>query len=216
MIWSRYCAWKIGTIVFTNMPWSTKEKAFCVEAYFPNKSYTFVQANFRREFRRRNAPSKSRIFDWIKKFRGHGTVQNFYYKGITDTHFSWRVSARTERNINEVRKSVVRSPKKSFRRRSQELGISRESLRRVLKSDLLLYPYTIQIKQRLTEPDMEKRVAMCEWICDTIEDNPDFLNHIWFSDQAHFLLSGHVYCKSNVYWGTTPPVGVLQRLLHSV
>ena len=60
-IWSRFCVWKIGTIVFTNMSWSTKEKTFCVEAYFANKSYTVVQANFRREFRCRNAPSKSRI-----------------------------------------------------------------------------------------------------------------------------------------------------------
>ena len=25
-IWSRFCAWKIWTIVFTNMSWSTKEK----------------------------------------------------------------------------------------------------------------------------------------------------------------------------------------------
>ena len=106
------------------MSWSTKEKTFCVEAYFAYKSYTVVQANSRREFRCRNAPSKSRILDWAKKFREHGTVQNFNSKGITDTHSGRRVSARTERNINEVRKSVGRSPKKSLRRRSQELGIS--------------------------------------------------------------------------------------------
>ena len=94
------------------------------KTYFANKSYTAVQANFRREFRCRNAPSKSRIFDWVKKFREHGSVQNFNSKGITDTHSGRRVSPRTERNINEVGKSVGWSPKKSFRRRSQELGIS--------------------------------------------------------------------------------------------
>ena len=123
------------------------------------------------------------------KFREHGTAQNFNSKGITDTHPGRRVSARIERNINEVRKLVGRSPKKWFRRRCQELEISRESLWRVLKSDFHLYPYQIQIKQKLTESDMVKRVAMCEWFCDTIEDNPDFLDHVWFSDEAHFLLS---------------------------
>ena len=215
-IWSRFCAWKIGTIVFTNMSWSTKEKTFCVEAYFANKSYMVVQANFRSEFRRRNAPSKSRIFDWVKKFREHGTVQNFNSKGITDTHSGWRVSARREKNINEVGKSVGWSPKKSLWRCSQELGISREPLRRVLKSDLYLYPNQIQIKQKLTEPDMAKRVAMCEWFCDTIEDNPDFLDHVWFSGEVHFLLSGYVNSKNNVYWGTAPPEEVLQRPLPSV
>ena len=101
------------------MSWSTKEKTFCVEAYFANKSHTVMQTNFRREFRCRNAPSKSRIFDRVKKFREHGTVQNFTSEDIMDTHSGQRVSARTERNINEVRESVGRNPKKSLQRRSQ-------------------------------------------------------------------------------------------------
>ena len=197
------------------MSWSTKEKTFCVEAYFTNKSYVIVQADFRRKFWCHHAPSKSRIFDWVQKFREYGTVQNLNSKGLRDTYSGRRVSARTERNIDAVRDSVGRSPKKSLQRRSQELGISRESLRHILKSDLHLYPYKIQIKQKLTEADMEKRVTMCEWFCDTIEDNPDFLDHVWFSDEAHFLLSGHVNSKNNVYWGTTALEDVLQRPLHS-
>ena len=145
---------------------------------------------------------KNSIFVWVQKFREHGTVQNLNSKGLRDTYCSRRVSARPERNIDAVRDSVGRSPKNSLRRRSQELGISPESLRRILKSDLNLYPYQIQIKQKLTQADMEKRVTMCRWFCDTIEDNPDFLNHVWFSDEAHFLLSGHVNSKNNFYCGT--------------
>ena len=189
------------------MSWSTKEKTFCLEAYFDNKSYTVVQANFRC----RQALSKSSIFDWVQKFREHGTVQNLNSKGLRDTYSGRSASARTERNIDAVQDSVGRSPKKSLRRRSQELGISRESLRRILKSDLNLYPYQIQIKQKLTQADMEKRVTMCRWFCDTIEDIPDFLDHVWFSDEAHFLLSGYVNSKNNVYWGIAPPEDVLQR-----
>ena len=64
------------------MTWSTQEKTFCVEAYFANKSYTKVQANFRRHFRCHQVPSKSRIFDWTQKFREHWTVQNFNSKGL--------------------------------------------------------------------------------------------------------------------------------------
>ena len=98
------------------MSWSTKEKTFCVEAYFADKSYMVVQANFRRQFRRRNAPSKSRIFEWVKKFREHGIVQDLNSIGITDTYSSRRASTRTERNIDAVRNSVGRSPKKSLSR----------------------------------------------------------------------------------------------------
>ena len=85
-------------------------------------------------------------------------------------------------------------------------------MRRVLKFDLNLYPYKIQIKQKLTHVDIDKRVTMCEWFCDTIEDNPDFL-HVWFSDEAHFLLSGHVNSKNNVYWGTE---AVTLKKVHSM
>ena len=69
--------------------------------------------------------------------------------------------------------------------------------------------------QKLTEVNMEKHVTMCKWFCDTIKANPDFLGHVWFSDEAHFLLSGHVNSKNNVYWGTATPENVMQKPLHS-
>ena len=60
------------------------------------------------------------------------------------------------------------------------------------------------MKQKLEEEDMEKRVAICEWFCDIIEANPDidrvpnpFSVQLWFSDETHFLLSGHANIKNN-------------------
>ena len=38
----------------------------------------------------------------------------------------------------------------------------------------------------------------------------------WFSDEAHFLFSGYVNSKNNIFWGSTPPEHCLQRPLHSV
>ena len=48
-----------------------------------------------------------------------------------------------------------------------------------------------------------------------IEENPDFLENVWFSDEAHFLLSGGVNRKNHVFWGTAAPDEVFQRPLHS-
>jgi len=45
---------------------------------------------------------------------------------------------------------------------------------------------------------------------------PDFLHNVWFSDKAHFLLSGHVNSKNNIFWGSALPEHCLQRPLHSV
>ena len=96
-------------------------------------------------------------------FREQGTVLNLNYNGIVrDTHCGRTVSARSPENVDDVRDSVGRSPKKSLRRRSQELGIPRESMRRILVKDLQLHPYLIQIKHKLTQADMDKRVVMCQ------------------------------------------------------
>ena len=62
---------------------------------------------------------------------------------------------------------------------------------------------------------MRKRVTMCEWFCGKIDEDTDFLDNVWFSDEAHFLLSGHVNSKNNIFWGSAPPEHCLQRPLHS-
>ena len=106
--------------------------------------------------------------------------------------------------------------KKVTPRRPQELDVSRSSVHRNLKNDLQLYPYRIQIKQTLIQNDVTKRVEMCHWFGSKIEENRDFLQNVWFSDEAHFSLSGHVNNKNSVFWGSQAPHKVLQRSLHSV
>ena len=57
---------------------------------------------------------------------------------------------------------------------------------------------------------------MCRWFCDKVDENPDFLDNLWPSDEAHFLLSGHVNSKNNIFWGSAPPEDCLQRPFHSI
>ena len=62
---------------------------------------------------------------------------------------------------------------------------------------------------------MQKRATVREWLCDAIVANSDFLDHLWFSHEERFLLSGHANSKNNVYWGTVMPEDLIQRPLHS-
>ena len=48
-----------------------------------------------------------------------------------------------------------------------------------------------------------------------MEEDEDWINNIWFSDQVHFHLDGYVNLKNCVFWGTELPQEVLQRPLHS-
>ncbi|XP_068250329.1 uncharacterized protein [Palaemon carinicauda] len=142
------------------------------------------------------------IYRWVNKFRTHGTVDNLNCKDTNRQSNSRRPkSSRTPHNIAAVRDSVIRSPSKSVRQRRQELGINQESVRRILNADLHFYPYRIQIKHKLTPDYMRKRVIMCQWFCDKINAVPDLLDNFWFSDEAHFLLLGHVNSKNNIFWG---------------
>jgi len=84
------------------MSWSNKEKTFCVEACFAKSSYKAVQASFWRKFHCHHAPSKSKFFDGIQKFREYGIVQNLNSKGLRNIYSVRAVSARTQRNTQTL------------------------------------------------------------------------------------------------------------------
>jgi hypothetical protein len=197
------------------MTFTQAQKVFCVKKYFKKNSYKYAITKFRETYDHNKFPSKTDIYRWKTKFETMGTINNMRMK-YPQSKTGRKFSARSPDNVRAVRDSVGRSPKKSIRRRSQDLGLTRMAVQRILIKDLHLYPYWIQIKHKLTPADKEKRVIMCNWFADKIEEEPDFLDTSWFSDEAHFLLSGHVNSKNNVFWGTEPPAEVLQRPLHSL
>ena len=155
------------------MVWSTEERTFCVTLYLETKSLKTVQMRYCRSFNFINFPYKFHITCWVKKFKDTGTLITFTKKGQKWTS-GRKLTARSPENVDAVRDSVGRSPKKSLWRCSQELGLSRSSAHRILKNDLQLYPYRIQIKQTLTQNDMAKRVEMCQWFESKIEKNQIF------------------------------------------
>ena len=100
---------------------------FSAEVY-PRSSIAILRTVQCREF-----PVHSMINRWVNKFRTHGTVHNLNRKDTNRQSHSGRAkSSRTPHNVAAVRDSVVHSPSKSVRWRSQELGINRESVRRIL------------------------------------------------------------------------------------
>jgi len=146
------------------MPWTTEQKIFIVEAYFRQKSIHAAQLQFKERFGCREFPVHSMIYRWVNKFRTHGTVHNLNRKDTyRQSHSGRPKSSRTPHNAAPVRDSFVHSSSKSVHRRSQEFGINRESVRRILIADLHMHPYRMQIKQKLTLDDMRKRVIICQW-----------------------------------------------------
>jgi len=62
-------------------------------------------------------------------------------------------TARTPENIASVSEALIRSPRRSARRHASELGLSRESVRNILQTDLRFHPYKMQVVQQLNVRD---------------------------------------------------------------
>ena len=194
------------------MVFTTEQRTKMVELYLSTKSIVTTQRQYVRHFHCRDPPSKRVILYNVKKFRYNGTVHN-----LNKNHSGRARGARTQENVAAVRNSVVRSPIKSIRRRSQELDMTRNSVHRILRLDIHVFPYQVQVKHKLTDFDKRRRVEMCQWFNAKMEDNPEWIRDVWFSDEAHFHLDGIVSSHNYRFWESEMPQDfIAQRPLHSV
>lgn len=192
--------------------WSGAQRAYAVKAYYKNNdSYVSAQRAFRNHFnipRNVSVPSAHAIKTW---------VVNFEETGSTLKKRTGRVkNIRTPENVDRVRTAMLRSPTRSARRHAISLDISDRSVRRILHNDLHYHPYKIQLVHALNNGDHATRLAFSNRMLDMMNDNPDLVNNLWMSDEAHFHLSGFVNKQNFRYWAPENPQRIHEKPLHSV
>ena len=109
----------------------------------------------------------------------------------------------------------MNDPNLSIRRRAQELRLSQTSTWRILRKDLGLFPYKIQLTQELKPNDHLQRRQFADWALEQLEIDLDFGKKIIFSDEAHLWLNGFVNKQNCRIWGERNPQDIQQRSLHS-
>ena len=110
-----------------------------IQIYFENQSS--IRATYRRLrdfYGAHNRPSEQTIRRTVDRFRTTYSLHD----AITPTR---RRNVRTEENIAAVNESVEEDPNVSIRRRSQELGLCPSTTWKILRKDLGLHPYKIQL-----------------------------------------------------------------------
>ena len=152
-------------------------------------------------------PSKSTIYELIQNFERTGSIADANKPGAPR-------KVRTIANQDLIKLSYDNSPRKSQRRASAELGISRSSVQRIM-SDIGLRPYRPQALQALDEDDGDRRLQFRESFVAYCEKFPDFLNHIIWSDEVCFKLNGRVNRRNCVSWSDSNPHEILQQELNS-
>ena len=94
-------------------------------------------------------------------------------------------------------------PRKSTRRLSQETGISKISILRILHDDLKLFLYKIQISQRQTDENNSERETFCEDISQRIENDTElFFYQVHCSCQSLFCIAA--VSQELILWQSTP------------
>nr|CAH7733486.1 unnamed protein product [Callosobruchus chinensis] len=124
-------------------------------------------------------------------------------------------SAFTNSNIHRAEVSVQEDAEASTRRRSTQLGVSRASLRRILRH-LRYFPYKIQLVQQLQPQDYAQRLNFARRFQQLAREERDFVNRLIMSDEAHFHLNGFVNTQNCRMWGTKNPRSIHQHPLHPV
>ena len=190
------------------MAWTGKHRAFIVENFLTNgESVIAALRNFRNHFqlrRRDPVPDRKTVLLWVKNFRATGSALKQKPPGRPR-------SVRTSENIEIVKESILRSPKRSARKHSAALSLSVRSVRRILKSDLRFHQYKLMVAQELLERDHETRVACCKDILENVPADTILIT----SDKAHFHLSGFVNKQNFRYWSESNPRELHERPLHS-
>ena len=133
--------------------------------YFAAKSVLLTQRQCRKDFGRNNVPDGRTIQRLVAKFRKTDARKP---RSFIVRHNSWEYS--------EFTGTPWGFPRKSTRRLSQENGISKTSVLRILHDDLKLFPYKIQILQRQTDQNKAERETFCEDISQRIENDPGLLD----------------------------------------
>jgi len=108
------------------------------------------------------------------------------------SHQGRRRPRRSDENIEAVQASIERLPTKSSHHRSSQLGISRTSLRRIIRDDLKLFPYKIQVTLRFLPIDKPRLLDYANFVVNVAQTDDDFWQKIIMSNEAHFSLNGTV------------------------
>ncbi len=175
---------------------SLNERVWIVKNMYKLEYPIEVQRLWRKEMED-EPPVRSTINRLMNKFEETGSVLNIDPPG------------RPESVIDQITKDKVssilkRDPHVSIRHMSSELNISTTSIYRVYKL-LGFKPYIPKLIHELNEDDFDRRIEFCEIFLSLVENKPDLVNRIIWSDEATFNLNGHVNRHNSVYWATENP-----------
>ena len=184
-----------------------EQRVFTVEEMMKTGSLVGTRRKLKRKFD--IEVSRQTIHALVKKWKQHGTIKNLH-----KDNSGRRKSVRTEESIDGIKSRLAISDY-SIRKLSAATNVSVGSLHTILKKDLQLTPYKIQVSQELKTGDVKKRLSFCMKIKQMIEREELDPADIIFSDESHVHLNSSPNKQNSRLWRTKKPEIRVQVPLHS-
>lgn len=195
-----------------------EHKIFIIKSYYSNGNigengnWVYSSRLCLNEFRERFPNFAIIERDFFRQLQR--TVDKFEETGnISDSVRSGRSRVRNDDVIDLVRQRMQEEPTLSLRRLKQETNLSYGTCQTIVKHDLNMFPYKLQMFQELLPPDYQKRVSYCTWFNDHM--NNDILDLTFFTDESYFYLSGYVNKQVMRMWSENNPNFHSEAPLHS-
>ncbi|PNF14165.1 hypothetical protein B7P43_G13485 [Cryptotermes secundus] len=99
---------------------------------------------------------------------------------------------------------IEEQPSTSTRAIARIVGTSKSSVWRILHGQQL-YPYHPTRVHGVGPADFVPRVQFCQWLLNQCLHQPNFLNHVFFSDEAQFTRDGWFNCRNSHVWADENP-----------
>lgn len=163
---------------------------------------------YRNRFPDRITPGKN-TFAYVEQKLRHGSFPTGKHQNPR------RRPIATDDNVINILAYIQVNPHISTRSLQQELGISKSTVQRVLKH-YKCHPFKIHLTQSLTPADPERRLNFIAEMLVKIEDDPDFLNKILWSDESRFHNNGIVNRHNCHYWSAENPRWVRETNFQTV
>lgn len=165
------------------------------------KTMEDVRQDFTRRFHK-NAPPKMTILRWEKKLFLLGCIKDKPRPGAP---------VKRQNTCAGVEASVLRSPQKSLRKRSSELGIPKTTMLRHMKKDLQLKAFKPATVNELSDDDLRRRHSACARLLEVFPTLPRRADP-FFSDECAIYRSARA---RNVYFWSKQNPHYYEELEHN-
>ena len=173
------------------MALTSQQRSWCV-LEFHRTSIVTVQRAFKLKFNV-DPPTNESILKWHRNFIERGYICD-QRKGQSGQLLV------SEQVVDHVRESILRSPRKSMCRASQELKVPQSTVNKILHKRLWLHPYRLQLVQKLHPEDKETWHAFCANLQALSGKVNRYNVRTWGSENPHATLEDeHNSPKLNVF-----------------